>query len=135
MPSAQEGRPRTRSSFAAAVLSLIYPGLGHAYAGAWNWALLFATPPTLLIALVAGIALRVDRYELVGFMLQPWVLWAILLVNVVIADLSRGRDRRRLARDAVPQPRRRVRQGRSAGPAAAPRWPRSPPPDCWRSCS
>ena len=84
MPSVQEGRPRTRSSFAAAVLSLIFPGLGHAYAGAWNRALLFATPPTLLIALVAGIALRVDRYELVGFMLQPWVLWAILLVNVVM---------------------------------------------------
>ena len=84
MPTVQEGRPRTRSSFAAAVLSLIFPGLGHAYAGAWNRALLFAAPPMLLIALVAGIALRVDRYELVGFMLQPLVLWAILLVNVVI---------------------------------------------------
>ena len=83
MTSAQDGRLRTRSSFAAAVLSLIYPGLGHAYAGAWNRALLFATPPTLLIALVAGVALRVDRYELVGFMLQPWVLWAILLANIV----------------------------------------------------
>src|SRR5437667_290480 len=28
----QEGRPRARSSFAAAFLSLLFPGLGHAYA-------------------------------------------------------------------------------------------------------
>ncbi len=43
--------PRTRSAFAAAFLSLIFPGLGHAYAGAWARALAFAALPLLLIAL------------------------------------------------------------------------------------
>ena len=47
--------PRTRSAFAAAFLSLIFPGLGHAYAGAWARALAFAALPLLLIALAGGI--------------------------------------------------------------------------------
>src|SRR5688500_13844907 len=84
MSLSQEGRQRTRSSFAAAVLSLIFPGLGHAYAGAWNRALVFAAPPVLLIALIAGVALRVDRLELLGFLLQPEVLIALLIVNVIV---------------------------------------------------
>ena len=84
MPSSQEGRLRARSSFAAAVLSLVFPGLGHAYAGAWNRALAFAAPPVLLIALLAGIALRVDRLELLGFLLQPEALIAILILNVLV---------------------------------------------------
>ncbi|HVA86661.1 MAG TPA: LCP family protein [Candidatus Saccharimonadales bacterium] len=84
MPTSQEGRPRGRSSFAAAFLSLIFPGLGHAYAGAWSRALAFAAAPLLLVALVAGIALRVDRLELFGFLLQPDVLTGILLVNAVV---------------------------------------------------
>ncbi len=53
----QEARPRHRSAFAAAFLSLIFPGLGHAYAGAWNRALGFAALPILLIALTGGVAL------------------------------------------------------------------------------
>ncbi|MBM4407578.1 MAG: hypothetical protein FJ038_02995 [Chloroflexi bacterium] len=84
MPSSQEGRLRARSSFAAAVLSLVFPGLGHAYAGAWTRALAFAAPPVLLIALVAGIALRVDRLELLGFLLQSEALIAILVLNVLV---------------------------------------------------
>ena len=84
MSLSQEGRQRTRSSFAAAVLSLIFPGLGHAYAGAWNRALVFAAPPVLLIALIAGIALRIDRLELLGFLLQPEVLIALLIMNVIV---------------------------------------------------
>ncbi|MDP9481969.1 MAG: LCP family protein, partial [Chloroflexota bacterium] len=54
----QEARPRHRSAFAAAFLSLIFPGLGHAYAGAFNRALGFAAIPILVFALIAGIALR-----------------------------------------------------------------------------
>jgi len=84
MPLSQEGRQRSRSSFAAAVLSLIFPGLGHAYAGAWNRALVFAAPPVLLIALIAGIALRMDRLALLGFLLQPEVLVAVLVLNVLV---------------------------------------------------
>ncbi len=53
----QEARPRHRSAFAAAFLSLIFPGLGHAYAGAWTRALGFAALPILMIALTGGIAL------------------------------------------------------------------------------
>src|SRR4249920_116766 len=49
--------PRHRSAFAAAFLSLIFPGLGHAYAGAWNRALGFAALPILVLALAGGIAL------------------------------------------------------------------------------
>ena len=53
----QEARPRHRSAFAAAFLSLLFPGLGHAYAGAFNRALGFAAIPTLALALLGGIAL------------------------------------------------------------------------------
>jgi LCP family protein required for cell wall assembly len=56
-PPPQEARPRHRSAFAAAFLSLIFPGLGHAYAGAFNRALGFAAIPILLFALIGGIAL------------------------------------------------------------------------------
>jgi LCP family protein required for cell wall assembly len=54
----QEARPRHRSAFAAAFLSLLFPGLGHAYAGAFNRALGFAAIPILSLALLGGIALR-----------------------------------------------------------------------------
>ena len=39
--------PRSRSAFAAAFLSLLFPGLGHAYAGAYTRALAFAALPLL----------------------------------------------------------------------------------------
>lgn len=48
--------PRPKSAFAAAVFSLIFPGLGHAYLGRWSRALAWAVLPTLLIALVGGLA-------------------------------------------------------------------------------
>jgi LCP family protein required for cell wall assembly len=76
--------PRTRSAFAAAFLSLIFPGLGHAYCGAWTRALAFAALPILLIALAGGIFLRVDRFELLGFVVQPQVLLGIFVVNILI---------------------------------------------------
>ncbi|MEA2537088.1 MAG: hypothetical protein QOF11_1322 [Chloroflexota bacterium] len=53
----QAARPRHRSAFAAAFLSLLFPGLGHAYAGAFNRALGFAAIPILTLALLGGIAL------------------------------------------------------------------------------
>jgi polyisoprenyl-teichoic acid--peptidoglycan teichoic acid transferase len=77
------GTPRGRSPFAAAFLSLIFPGLGHAYAGAHQRALAFAAAPLLLAALLAGIVLRMDRGELVGFLLVPWVLPSIFVVNLI----------------------------------------------------
>lgn len=77
-------RRTARSAFAAAVLSLCFPGLGHLYAGAPARALGFATPPLLALALIGGIVLRLDRLALLGFLFQPSVLTAILVVNVVV---------------------------------------------------
>src|SRR3954451_6354250 len=74
---------RSRSAFAAAFLSLLFPGLGHAYAGAWARALGFAALPLLLIALLGGIALRADRGELVGDLIDPGVLTALFIGNVI----------------------------------------------------
>ena len=83
MQSPTAGSPRGRSPFAAAFLSLIFPGLGHWYAGAHQRALAFAAAPLLLAALLAGIVLRMDRGELVGFLLVPWVLPSIFVVNLI----------------------------------------------------
>ena len=76
-------RRRARSPFAAAFLSLIFPGLGHAYAGAYQRALAFAAAPVLLAALLAGIVLRVDRAALLGFLLVPWVLPSVFALNLI----------------------------------------------------
>lgn len=77
-------RRGARSAFAAAVLSLLFPGLGHLYAGAPGRALGFAAPPLLALALLAGIALRLDRLALLGFLFQPAVLSAIFVANVAV---------------------------------------------------
>ncbi len=83
MQSTTEGRARARSPFAAAFLSLLFPGLGHAYAGAFQRALAFAAAPVLLLALLAGVVLRVDLAQLGGFAILPGVLPAIFLLNLV----------------------------------------------------
>jgi LCP family protein required for cell wall assembly len=75
--------PRSRSAFAAAFLSLIFPGLGHAYAGAWSRALAFAALPLLLLALLGGIALRADRAQLLGTLIDPGILTGIFIANVL----------------------------------------------------
>ena len=58
MHEPEGARPRARSPFAAAFLSLIFPGLGQLYAGAPARALAFAATPILFIALLAGFGLR-----------------------------------------------------------------------------
>ena len=78
----QEPRRRARSAFTAAFLSLIFPGLGHAYARAWYRAVAFAAPPFLLLALLLGLA-ATYQVELLGVALQPPVLVGILAGNVV----------------------------------------------------
>ncbi len=84
MPTTQEARPRARSAFAAAFLSLLFPGLGHAYAGAHQRALAFAAAPILLLSLAAGIALRMDRTELLGLLVQSWLLNGVFVLNLVL---------------------------------------------------
>jgi LCP family protein required for cell wall assembly len=81
MQKPQEARPRARSPFTAAFLSLLFPGLGHLYAGAPIRALGFATPPILLLALIAGIVLRLDRTELLGAFVSMVV--AIFVFNII----------------------------------------------------
>jgi LCP family protein required for cell wall assembly len=77
----QEARPRHRSAFGAAFLSLLFPGLGHAYAGAWNRAIGFAALPILLIALTGGIALSSGVQVLGGELIANLPL--ILIGNVL----------------------------------------------------
>jgi polyisoprenyl-teichoic acid--peptidoglycan teichoic acid transferase len=81
MQQPQEARPRARSPFTAAFLSLLFPGLGHLYAGAPMRALGFAAPPLLLLALIAGIVLRLDTFELIGAVVP--LIGAIFVFNLV----------------------------------------------------
>ena len=83
MQTPQDARPRARSPFAAAFLSLIFPGLGHLYAGAPMRALGFAAAPLLLLALGAGIGLRMNRLDLLGLALSPAFLTGVFFVNIV----------------------------------------------------
>ncbi|HEY7736635.1 MAG TPA: LCP family protein [Candidatus Limnocylindrales bacterium] len=84
MQPGQEDRPPARSAFVAAFLSLLFPGLGHAYAGAYTRALGFAAGPILIGALVAGIVLRLPRPELVGLALQSWFLTSVFVLNLLL---------------------------------------------------
>jgi LCP family protein required for cell wall assembly len=83
MHQPQETRPRSRSPFTAAFLSLLFPGLGHLYAGAPMRALGFAAAPILLVALLAGVVLRLDRLELVSLVVNPAMLTSVFILNIV----------------------------------------------------
>ena len=81
--------PRARSAFGAAFLSLVFPGLGHAYAGAWARALGFAALPLLTLAALAGIGLRAERSQLEALAINPGFLNGLLVANA-LAFLYRG---------------------------------------------
>jgi LCP family protein required for cell wall assembly len=83
-PSRSVRATRTRSAFGAAFLSLIFPGLGHVYAGAWGRALAFAALPLLALAAAAGIAVGSDKYKLVALFASPDVLNGILIGNIAL---------------------------------------------------
>jgi LCP family protein required for cell wall assembly len=100
-------RPEARrlaapSPFAAGVLSLLFPGLGQAYTGAWMRGLGWAAPPILLIALGLGIVVRMDKYQLAGLAAQAWFLTAIFVGNLLLLGYRAGAivDAWRLARAA-----------------------------------
>ncbi len=84
MEKPQEARPRAKSPFAAAFLSLIFPGLGQAYAGAYARALGFAAVPILLIALGAGVFLRLDQQDLIGLVFNPFLLNSVFVINIIL---------------------------------------------------
>lgn len=90
------------SAVFAAALSFIWPGLGQGWAGARRRALLFALP-MMLLAVAAVLVLMVQgRARVVGLLLQPSVLLALLALNLVvlayrvlaIVDAYRVADRR-----------------------------------------
>jgi LCP family protein required for cell wall assembly len=65
----------------AAFLSAIVPGLGQGYLGKRRRALLFSLP--LLPVAAAGVfALDVDTLDILGLVVQPTVLKAVLIVNL-----------------------------------------------------
>src|SRR5215207_9479358 len=86
LPAMQPGHEtlvRGRSPFAAAFLSLLFPGLGHVYLGAYRRGLGFAAPPLLFGALVAGFAVRMSVVELGGLALQQWFQVGVFIGNLV----------------------------------------------------
>jgi LCP family protein required for cell wall assembly len=84
MQRSQETRPRAKSPFVAAFLSLLFPGLGHVYAGAYQRALGFAAPVILVGALTAGVLVRMPLTELASIVLTPGVLLGVFLVNLAL---------------------------------------------------
>ena len=83
MPPAHETLPRGRSPFAAAFLSLLFPGIGHAYLGAYRRGLGYAAPPLLIGALLAGFVVRMNEVDLAGLAVQSWFLITVFIVNLV----------------------------------------------------
>ncbi len=124
-----DARVTARSSFAAAFFSFVFPGLGQAYAGAWERGLAFAAPPILVLALGAGLLLRY-RLEVLGFVIQPAILVALLIFSIValayravaIVDAYRVADNmngwRESGRGRLGPPRRRADPLALAGLAA-----------------
>jgi LCP family protein required for cell wall assembly len=76
--------PRGRSPFAAAFLSLLFPGLGQAYLGAYRRGLGFAAPVLLIGALAAGFAVRMSVFDLGGLAAQSWFQILVFIGNLVL---------------------------------------------------
>jgi LCP family protein required for cell wall assembly len=73
------------SAFAAALLSILLPGLGQAYQRRWRAALRFATPLFLLGAGFAGIYVADGLAGLLGLLLSPLGLSAAGILNILAA--------------------------------------------------
>jgi LCP family protein required for cell wall assembly len=93
-------RPR-RSAFAAAFLSFIFPGLGHAYLGRWLRALAWAALPIILIAAAVGRVVSGGRSDLIELVADPDVLNGLLVFLALdfLYRLLALLDAYRLARD------------------------------------
>ncbi len=84
MQRPHDSLPRGRSPFAAAFLSLLFPGLGHVYLGAYRRGIGFAAPIVLLAALAAGFAVRMTVFDLAGMAAQPWFQIGTFIGNLVL---------------------------------------------------
>ena len=96
-PPPQEVRPRHRSAFGAAFLSLVFPGLGHAYAGAPSRALGFAALPILGGALLAGLALSMGLPIFGGLLVANLPLLLVVNVLLLVYRLAAAIDAFRVA--------------------------------------
>jgi LCP family protein required for cell wall assembly len=73
-----------RSSILAAFLSFVLPGLGQGWLGRVRRGLILALPVMLLIGFAVGTYLQQGRARLLGILLQPSVLVALLVINVIL---------------------------------------------------
>lgn len=80
-----DGRTPKSSAFAAALFSVLLPGLGQAYQRRWRAALRFATPLFLLAAGFAGIYVADGLAGLLGLLLSPLGLSAAGILNILAA--------------------------------------------------
>ena len=133
MQKPQEARPRARSPFTAAFLSLLFPGLGQLYAGAPMRALVFAAAPILVARAdrrrrAAHRPLRAGRRAV-----RPFLLTAIFVFNLValvyrlVAIVDAYRVAEYLNAHAASGDGRLGRRGCPATPCRS--------PGCWRSSS
>ena len=81
----QPAETRRFSAFAAAVFSLVLPGLGHLYERRWRAAILFLAPPILLLSLAGGIVVADGLPGLVGLLITPLGLSAAGVLNILFA--------------------------------------------------
>ena len=78
--------PRRPSPFVAAVLSLIFPGLGQLYAGRPARALAFGAAPFLALALLGGILVqKAARDALIAGLPSPDTLQLVFILDILIA--------------------------------------------------
>jgi LCP family protein required for cell wall assembly len=126
MQPAHEASPRGRSGFVAAFLSLLFPGLGQLYLGAGRRALGWAAAVLLPGALAAGIAIRLDTFDLAGLVVQDWFLSGVLVVDLVLlvyraaAIVDAWRIARWLDRTARAEPENGAPRPRRPRPAGDP---------------
>jgi LCP family protein required for cell wall assembly len=80
-----DDRTPKSSAFAAALFSVLLPGLGQAYQRRWRAALRFATPLFLLAAGFAGIYVADGLAGLLGLLLSPLGLSAAGILNILAA--------------------------------------------------
>jgi LCP family protein required for cell wall assembly len=80
-----DDRTPQSSAFAAALFSVLLPGLGQAYQRRWRAALRFATPLFLLAAGFAGIYVADGLAGLLGLLLSPLGLSAAGILNILAA--------------------------------------------------
>ena len=81
---AQTERPRSVSPGVAAFLSFLLPGLGQTSAGRVRRGVIIAIPAVAVPALAVALFLR-GKVAMVGFLLTPGVLEALLAINVAFA--------------------------------------------------